>query len=810
VIVAGLQRVLPLALGLTFLVLPSTSTRAFRTFLCEKIIYHDPSETRRYLAADLALSCESDEYEITRRVAISMLVLWPVLTPLLYTVLLWASRDAFRTGVSTSLSRTTAFLYGDYRADVGIIFMWEPLEMCRKLVLCGWVLSINEDAEQARVVVALFTSITFFGLNLRFRPLRRVDDSALTTLSHLALILVYSCTMAIKTCDLSPKVCSRYGFGDSAKGFFLFFIFFGLAMLGFQLVFEFMALLYHTRRQSKLRRLRYRGGYFVELPPLSDQDFVHLPGLTQSMCYHLFLSHAWPLGQDVCKLIKQRCREICPSMHVFLDVEDLTSGSGTKEVDHSQCILVFAMAVYFQKINCVKELTRAIVRRKPITLLLPDAEVHGEFTEAMIREIVTDEWLRRWKLQKKLAEWSNDWGLKEAIRAPTAADICDDLFKQPPLEWSRITPFQDRMMVLMCQRLLPEAKRNIYLQGSVMFKLRQGHLTVKVYCSPHNPGARELADELNSSWPGLLQVADVQSWSDLQSCDHMLVYLTAVTWMHSPELLAAELREALRQGLHLQPCHEFPSALDSGSARAALEFKEIMDATPADLKKGPTNIYSQIAVSLKGGELREPGLANLALRLSARAKPVPGLVRQRSLPKSIDAQRSPLLSRAVTLRRLCATKLRKVRLGVHRISGGESSQADVNIGAVQPGYLQMFVRRDSSKLIVDCASSVLEPSTPYRAGSRLERLSSMGPSSPSISGRKSRKTRKSTSQTAIPVASRNIPKSRKSTSTSDVAVAAERPTSFRDDSPSFKASKVVVDNTPTASAAGVLEIESSV
>eukprot|EP00966_Prymnesium_polylepis_P239335 5534774-Prymnesium_polylepis.2 len=122
----------------------------------------------------------------------------------------------------------------------------------------------------------------------------------------------------------------------------------------------------------------------------------------------------------------------------------------------------------------------------------------------------------------------------------------------------------------------------------------------------------------------------------------------------------------------------------------------------------------------------------------------------------------------------------------------------------------MFVRRDSSKLIVDCASSVLEPSTPYRAGSRLERLSSMGPSSPSISGRKSRKTRKSTSQTAIPVASRNIPKSRKSTSTSDVAVAAERPTSFRDDSPSFKASKVVVDNTPTASAAGVLEIESSV
>eukprot|EP00966_Prymnesium_polylepis_P168163 3888161-Prymnesium_polylepis.1 len=61
------------------------------------------------------------------------------------------------------------------------------------------------------------------------------------------------------------------------------------------------------------------------------------------------------------------------------------------------------MPVYFQKINCVKELTRAIVRK---TLLLPDAEVHGEFTRAMVRDIVTDEWLQKWKLQKKLAGWS--------------------------------------------------------------------------------------------------------------------------------------------------------------------------------------------------------------------------------------------------------------------------------------------------------------------------------------------------------------------------------------------------------------------
>eukprot|EP00966_Prymnesium_polylepis_P324539 7380576-Prymnesium_polylepis.1 len=179
-------------------------------------------------------------------------------------------------------------------------------------------------------------------------------------------------------------------------------------------------------------------------------------------------------------------------------------------------------------------------------------------------------------------------------------------------------------MVLMCQRLLPETERpKIYLQGASSFKLSKSHFTVKVYCSSHNPGAKELAEELNACWPGLLRVAEIGSWNDMSSCDHMLVYLNAITWAYMPELLAAEIREAMHVGLHLQVCNELPSVLDPGSARGALEFKRIMDATPADLKQWPTNIYSQIAIALKGGELREPGLANLAARLTVRVPLTP-------------------------------------------------------------------------------------------------------------------------------------------------------------------------------------------
>eukprot|EP00966_Prymnesium_polylepis_P034757 807914-Prymnesium_polylepis.2 len=95
-------------------------------------------------------------------------------------------------------------------------------------------------------------------------------------------------------------------------------------------------------------------------------------------------------------------------MRVFLDVDDLVSGYGAETVDKSRSILVFALPVFFDKINCVRELVRAIVRNKQITLLLPDAEVHGVVTHEVIRGIVTDQWVEQWRLKKTmLANWAS-------------------------------------------------------------------------------------------------------------------------------------------------------------------------------------------------------------------------------------------------------------------------------------------------------------------------------------------------------------------------------------------------------------------
>jgi hypothetical protein len=168
---AGLQRTLPLILVVTFLLVPSTATHIFKTFLCDPFeVETDPSVTRRYLHDDLALSCDSDEYQTTRLIAFFLIVVWPLGVPVMYAVLLWKARDAIVSGSSTPLSQAASFLWADYES---FAFFWEPMEMCRKLALTGGVLIIGEEFESARVLMALLVSVTFLVLHLSIRPHRR-------------------------------------------------------------------------------------------------------------------------------------------------------------------------------------------------------------------------------------------------------------------------------------------------------------------------------------------------------------------------------------------------------------------------------------------------------------------------------------------------------------------------------------------------------------------------------------------------------------------------------------------------------------
>jgi|EP00966_Prymnesium_polylepis_P204447 hypothetical protein len=72
----------------------------------------------------------------------------------MYTRLLLASRKALISGVPTAMSQATAFLSGDYKKN---LYWWEPLEMCRKLILTGTPPPPDLDARHRTIPVSLLS-----------------------------------------------------------------------------------------------------------------------------------------------------------------------------------------------------------------------------------------------------------------------------------------------------------------------------------------------------------------------------------------------------------------------------------------------------------------------------------------------------------------------------------------------------------------------------------------------------------------------------------------------------------------------------
>jgi hypothetical protein len=71
---------------------------------------------------------------------------------------------------------------------------------------------------------------------------------------------------------------------------------------------------------------------------------------------------------------------------------DLKSGSGTAEVDKSECILVFCTFQYFEKKNSLKELYRAVVQcRQILAMLEPDKTQEGGLDQVAVRALITNE-----------------------------------------------------------------------------------------------------------------------------------------------------------------------------------------------------------------------------------------------------------------------------------------------------------------------------------------------------------------------------------------------------------------------------------
>ena len=87
---------------LTFLVLPTTSTKILNTFNCDEL-----DDGRRFLKADLSIDCDSPEHKVAEIYAFLMISVFPIGIPAMYFIMLAYRKSASARGIVTT-KRITA------------------------------------------------------------------------------------------------------------------------------------------------------------------------------------------------------------------------------------------------------------------------------------------------------------------------------------------------------------------------------------------------------------------------------------------------------------------------------------------------------------------------------------------------------------------------------------------------------------------------------------------------------------------------------------------------------------------------------
>jgi len=565
-------------------------------------------------------------------------------------VLLFWARTAILTYKHTPLSRAIHFLYREFEPCA---FWWELCEMVRRLTLVG-IFVVIEQGSLMQLMIGTAFSACYMLLQMQAGPYAETSSDYLANGCSFALLVFFLCCISFKMGTLTElQAVQKVMSAEQMRSFRIstLALSVGLVVSVVSVLFiSFLILVVQLRnetlrirrdaRSAKARRLRDKAsGAEITVPPTGHED-------GELKYFHVFLSHVWGTGQDQMRIIKQRLTEMVPDMEVFLDVDDLKEiGDLEGYIDRSSTCLVCCSKGYFASKNCIRELVCATFKDKPIaTLVDPDLSRGGMSFEQIHEQLIADDdMFEKWGFRShshrrcSTSEWHGH------LVWPGGQQLYDALFDDgEPIEWNRLGFFQDVTMRLIAERLLYDAAGTTYVDGELISrKLRalpppQMKHKYHVCCSERNPGALGLVTELSEQRGIPMQLDSLvqprtrtrsrrrrahaetlcvtTNVDRLAECDHLLLYLTSLTWTRgeASEALAGEVMRAMDLGVHVLLTHEMPGVggqdkrfgCDFGSFFACVD-----GATPELLLK--RGIYSEIAVSLKGGPWREASMALL-------------------------------------------------------------------------------------------------------------------------------------------------------------------------------------------------------
>ena len=183
-------------------------------------------------------------------------------------------------------------------------------------------------------------------------------------------------------------------------------------------------------------RLRMGNALAACTPPRKDGYDVYISYYyadeTHGKYQHLALVSECPS-----KMLKSQLRKYDHRLSIFLDVDDLDDANDVEaHLDRSSCIVAFVTEAYLRSSNCMREMSRAVEKRKRIIAVVdPKADL-----ESLKRAVAEGASRRR----------------SVSTESPQPSEIALSIFAETPILWDRTTlPLQlpAKMVELIVNRI---------------------------------------------------------------------------------------------------------------------------------------------------------------------------------------------------------------------------------------------------------------------------------------------------------------------------------------------------------------------
>jgi len=489
----GLVMPLPVTLFILFLSVPLVSSVIFSPFSCERFGLDDArNRSMAFMASDYSVACDGSQYQKLTAMAIGFAILWVVIVPFFFACILFPSRvtsvvyivwnvcagqrttrqryDVESTHLAKPEQRANAlldvatqFLHHEYKDGFR---WWELVELCRKLILTGFVLLIPRHFIMLRLVLAQLVSIGYLVLLTVTSPYRRRTTVLFALAANMTLICTLIVAILIHAMPDDISIAQQHGFSrryafgtcmNSGPCLGKMILTFNFGVLGFALVLLVIRL--WKAKPKNVLLLRQTN----ELPTLA---------LKKDKAWHLFLSHKWT-NKDVITIIQQKLTELLLGVRVFLDIQDLESvGDIEAHVVSSQAMLILlGDPDYFTSPNCMKEAASASDLDLPLIL------VHDAKNEAYYVKNTNEE-----QSLSNLKERCLCSNLKEIHSRKPPSELYAYLFHdleneadpspenaRPCYPWDRTSPcFQLQTLALIAEKVVLACPTTSMLTGRIL------------------------------------------------------------------------------------------------------------------------------------------------------------------------------------------------------------------------------------------------------------------------------------------------------------------------------------------------------